>query len=449
MNKVKPSSVAGKFYTANKEELLTEIETFASSFARHYEYRSRAVIVPHAGYYYSGMLAYSGIRHLKKDVKNVFIIAPTHYVGFEGLALSKFDKWQTPLGEVEVNREINNQIVKKFYYSDFLDEAFESEHSVEVQVPFIQKILPDAKIIPILVGKIEYDKLSRVIEHFWENPENAFVISSDLSHFLPAKEARKTDNLTAEMIESADIEQFSHEQACGFTGVCALTKFVKNRGFSLIRVGMYNSGDVTGDNSKVVGYGGWFLYEGGKTAFIKKYFSNLLVKICKKSILAGFDDKEPELDYEEIPPVLFEKGACFVTLEKAGSLRGCIGSIIAHQSLIEDLVKNAYNAAFSDPRFMELEKDEFNDLSIAISLLSVPEKMHFKDEEDLLEQIIQNEDGIIIKEGGHQAVYLPSVWEQLPDKKMFLNSLKQKAGLSADYFSKTFEAYRYKAEYVK
>lgn len=449
MNKVKPSAVAGKFYTSGKEELVAQIETFSKNFSNHYEYRSRAVIVPHAGYYYSGMLAYSGIKHLKKDVKNVFIIAPTHYVGFEGLALSKYESWETPLGEIEVSREINNQIIKKFYYSDFLDEAFESEHSVEVQVPFIQSILPGAKIIPILVGQVENEKISKLIDYFWDDKENAFVISSDLSHFLPAKEARKVDNLTAEMIETADVEKFNREQACGSGGVCGLTGFVKDRGFSLVRVGMYNSGDVTGDNSKVVGYGSWFLYEGGKTHFIKKYFSDLLMKICKKSILAGIEDKEPDLDYEEMPPVLFEKGACFVTLEKHGSLRGCIGSIVAHQSLIEDLVKNAYNAAFSDPRFMPVEADEFNDLSIAISLLSAPEKMTFKDEDDLLTQIVQGEDGIIIKDGMHQAVYLPSVWEQLPDKKMFLNSLKQKAGLSATHFSETFEAFRYKTEYVK
>jgi AmmeMemoRadiSam system protein A len=130
-------------------------------------------------------------------------------------------------------------------------------------------------------------------------------------------------------------------------------------------------------------------------------------------------------------------------------LRGCIGSILAHRPLIEDLIENAKSAAFSDPRFNPVNFDEIKELSIAISLLSQPEKMHFSDEESLLKQIQPYKDGIIIKERHNQAVYLPSVWEELNDKKEFLNSLKIKAGLPPDYFSKTFEAYRFRCEYIE
>ena len=153
-------------------------------------------------------------------------------------------------------------------------------------------------------------------------------------------------------------------------------------------------------------------------------------------------------EFEEIPAVLEENGACFVTLEINGELRGCIGSIIAHQSLIEDLIKNAHNSAFSDPRFDPLRLDEFDNTSISISLLSAPVKMHFKDEADLLSKITPFVDGLIIKDDGYQAVYLPSVWEQLPVKTMFLSSLKLKAGMSTKHFSKTFEAYKFKTEYI-
>lgn len=445
MKKIKPTAAAGKFYTNNREDLLAQMDFFIANNAHDYKCKTRAIIVPHAGYMYSGQLACNGFQYLDKNVKNVFIIAPPHYVAVKNIALSVFEKWSTPLGEIEVNQEINTELVKKFG-CEFEDDAFVDEHSIEVQLPFVQKFLPYVKIIPILAGH-SYEKLTKIIAHYWQNPENAFVISSDLSHFYDTVQARKLDNTTAEMIESKDMDKFTPEQACGGVGICALVNFAKNRNYSLIRVGLTNSGDITGDNSRVVGYGSWLLYEGDKNSFIKKYFSNFAIETCKKSILSGLHQEIPQC--EKTPAVFNEFGACFVTLEKNGELRGCIGSVIAHRALIEDLVKNAQNAAFSDPRFQPLKKDEFNDLSIDVSLLSTPEKMHFENETDLLAQIRPFIDGLIIKDRSYQAVYLPSVWEQLPDKATFLNSLKIKAGLTPKYFSSTFETYRFTTEYIK
>jgi len=444
----KTPSVAGKFYTSDKAKLLEQLAEFRKNHQSEYEYTSRAIIVPHAGYEYSGQLASEGFGYLDKNVKNVFIIAPPHYVPVKNVALSIFSKWSTPLGDIEVNQEINQELVKKFG-CEFEDDAFEDEHSIEVQLPFLQVIMPNVKIVPLLAQNQE--KVYEIIEYYWENHENAFVISSDLSHFYDSQESRKIDAVTAEMIEVNNVDGFAPGQACGATGICGLVKFAKDKNYSMIRVGMVNSGDITGDKSRVVGYGSWFLYEGEKNEFIKKYFSKYVTYVCKKSILAGFEQKNPKL--EKIPQVLLEAGACFVTLEKktaAGKdLRGCIGSIIAHRPLIDDLVKNSQNSAFQDTRFTPLMRDEFEDLSISVSLLSAPEKINFKDESDLLSQIRPNVDGIIIKDGIHQAVYLPSVWEQIPDKEIFLDSLKIKAGMPPRHFSRTFEAYRFTVEYIE
>lgn len=442
--KIKPPAAAGKFYTNDKEELINQLNHFEKNNLHDYEYQTRAIIVPHAGYVYSGQLASAGFQYLDQNVKNIFIIAPPHYVPVKDASISSFDKWSTPFGEIEINKEINEELHQRFG-CEFQDEAFENEHATEVQVPFIQKLIPHAKIVPILASDSE--KITKIISNFWPNPENAFVISSDLSHFLSDSEARKVDSITAEMIDTKSFENFSHNQACGAVGIKGLVKFAKAKKYSFILVGMYNSGDITGDNSRVVGYGSWILYEGAKNQFIKTYFSDYVIDVCKKSILAGFNHQSPKL--ENIPAVFASEGACFVTLEKQGNLRGCIGSILAHRSLIDDLVKNAQNSAFSDPRFQPLRQEEFDELEIDVSLLSEPEKMEFEDEIDLLNQIRQNIDGIIIKERNYQAVYLPSVWEQLPDKILFLNSLKVKAGLSENYFSQTFEAYRFTTEYIK
>ena len=229
MTKIKPPSVAGKFYTDNKDELLSLLETFAKNHLRDYDCSSRAVIVPHAGYYYSGQLANNGIQYLGRTAKNVFIIAPTHNLPFEGLALSNFDKWSTPIGVIEVNQDINQDLIESFDYCNYLDEAFQSEHSAEVQVPFIQKMFPNASIVPILVGNIKFEKITKILNYSWANPDNVFVISSDLSHFHSSADARKIDKITATMIETGNFEGFTSEQACGAVGVLGLAEFAKEK----------------------------------------------------------------------------------------------------------------------------------------------------------------------------------------------------------------------------
>ncbi len=450
MEKIKQPSVAGMFYTDDRETLLKQIEHFRNNSKKDYEYTARAVIVPHAGYEYSGQLAFNGIQYLNPNAKNIFIFAPPHRVAVERTAVSSYSEWATPIGNVPVNKEINKILIERFG-SAYLDEAFAQEHSVEVQIPFLQNHLKNFNIIPILIGGENPSVIKDIIDYFYKDEDNAFVISSDLSHFHSSNKAKEIDNLTAEMIESASFQGFSHEQACGAMGVFALGAFAQEKNYSLIRVGLYNSGDVTGDNSRVVGYGSWLLYEGEKNRFIEKYFSKYTIDICRKSIQYALDTgkKMSAGQIEYVPEVFREQGACFVTLEIGHNLRGCIGSIIAHSPLIDDLVSNSYSAAFSDSRFRPLGKSEFEDVKINVSLLSTPTAMKFTDEADLLSQIVPYEDGIIIKDGYHQAVYLPSVWEQLPDKIEFLQSLKMKAGLSPDYFSKNFEAYRYGSVYIK
>lgn len=447
MKKIKHPSVAGTFYTSNPKELEQQINSFAQNSTEAYEYKSRAVIVPHAGLVYSGQLAYQGIRQLSKDLTTLFIIAPAHRVPFIGIALSSYDAWETPLGTIDINSAVVEDL-QELFEAKINDEAIKDEHSIEIQLPHVQKLFGDeVKIVPILVGTESPDKIRKIIEHYYEKDDKTgFIISSDLSHFLKDSDAKKIDAVTAEMIESLDVEKFNHQQACGSIGVLGLVDFAKSKDYSLIRVGMTNSSAATGDTSSVVGYGSWMLYEDQKNAFLKKYYSNFILNLCKASIESRFSGNE--VDFSR-PAVFDELGASFVTLEEDDMLRGCIGSIIAHRSVFDDMVSNAQNAAFSDPRFRPVGKDEVEKLSIAVSLLSEPQKMSFDDEEDLLEQIVPYEDGIIIKDGRYQAVYLPSVWEQLPDKKEFLESLKIKAGMSPKHFSETFEAYRYRCEYIK
>lgn len=449
MKKIKSASVAGKFYPENKSVLESLMREFEENNRKQYNYSTNAIIVPHAGYIYSGQLASEGFQYLNKNAQNVFIFAPAHYKPVDGIAVSSFDAWQTPLGDVDVNQKVTQVLIDHFD-AHINDDAIDPEHSLEVQVPFIQHYLPDAKIVPILVGDAELSIISEILYFFGKNEKNAFVISSDLSHFYHDSEAKKIDNVTADMIETQETADFNSRQACGSIGILGLVEFAKLQEFSLVRVNLQNSSVTSGDKNRVVGYGTWLLYQGTKEKFVKENFSELLLDICKKSIKEGFiTGRNLQVKPADFSEVLQQSGASFVTLEIDGELRGCIGSIIANKSLIEDIAQNAYSSAFSDSRFPPLTQEEFQNLDIAISLLSAPSQMTFDGEEDLLSQIEQDVDGLIIKDGYYRAVYLPSVWEQLPDKRLFLNSLKQKAGLWPDYFSNTFEAFRFRTEYIK
>lgn len=444
IKKIKQPSVAGTFYTSDKKELTAQINGFKNNSRNSYKTPTRAVIVPHAGLVYSGRLAYEGISQLDKNIKNIFIFAPAHRVGFSGIALTSYGAWSTPLGEIDINKTITKEIALNFGGKVY-DEAIAPEHSIEVEIPFIQTLFNDVKIIPILVGQENPEIIYRIINKYYKDTQNGFIISSDLCHYLPDDKAKMVDNYTAQLIETCTTDNFSHELACGATSILGLIQFAKEHNYSLIRIDMSNSGDATFDKSRVVGYGCWFLYEGERNEFIKENYSDFVLNLCRESI------KTKSVDISKIvyPKVFSEYGAVFVTLEKFGNLRGCIGSILPRRSLIEDIISNSQNAAYSDPRFKPVEKNEIKDLNIAVSLLSIPKPMKFKDEADLLNQIRKGIDGIIIKDKEHQAVYLPSVWELIPDKKEFLNSLKVKAGLPPNHFSKTFEAYRFETVYIK
>ena len=445
MLKIKEPSVAGSFYTDDAQALENQIKLFAKESKNEYEYKTRAVIVPHAGLVYSGRLAYEGISQIDSNVKNIFIFAPAHRVGFDGIALSGFDKWKTPLGEIDVNQDICKELAEK-YNAKVNDNALAPEHSIEIEVPVIQTLFKDIKIVPVLLGRTDFKIVFDILNEYYQNTENGFVISSDLSHFLTDKKAKELDNKTAQMIETGNIDDFVFEQACGALGIVGLVEFANKNNYSLIRIDMTNSSSISNDKSNVVGYGCWFLYEGDKNEFIKKYYSTFVINLAKYTLQNSFTNEEISVNY---PQVLDELGACFVTLEKFGQLRGCIGSIIAHQPLIADLIKHSKDAAFNDYRFNPVTENELKDIKVSISILTEPKKIDFTDEEDLLSKMVPNIDGIIIKDGRYQAVYLPVVWEQLPDKREFLNSLKMKAGLLPNHFSKTFEAYRFESIYIK
>ena len=250
------------------------------------------------------------------------------------------------------------------------------------------------------------------------------------------------------------------EQACGRNSIKGLMMVAREKGLSAITIDLRNSGDTAGNKDSVVGYGSWILTENNNTVKTMKFehrfkdstqalldeHGETMLTIAAKSILNVLANNGPtNLNLHAFPRELREKGACFVTLQKDGLLRGCVGTIHPAHPLVKDLAYNAYNAAFQDARFSKLTTEEISQhiVSIHISVLSPVEPLNFTDETDLIDQLRPGMDGLILAEGKHRGVFLPAVWQGLPNPKEFINHLKLKAGLPKDYWSRKIRAWRY------
>ncbi len=468
MTIIRPPAVAGTFYPNDADILRSEIDGLLDA-ALHSDAVSgdaspKAIIVPHAGLMFSGSLAALGfatVRALKDTIKRIVIIGPAHRMAFQGIALARADQFATPLGNMRCDLPALQKALA-LPHVQMLDDAHTLEHGLEIELPFIQRLFgeqSDIGIVPLLVSRCSPRQVHEVIEKLWGGPETLIVISSDLSHFHDYDTAKKMDNRTRAMIENFDAENIDTNDACGALPVAGMLIAARNRDMKIKTLGMRNSGDVTGDKSRVVGYGAWAVYDGkasgmgrdGEDDFTKatetliRTHGPAMLDLCRQSILHGMETGAPlQVAANEVGPELAAPGACFVTLKKAGQLRGCIGSIISHAPLATDLCENAFKAAFRDPRFAGLSRAEIgDDLELSISVLSPPQPFGFADEADFISKLTPFEDGIILSDGNRRGLFLPQVWDQLPDPKDFMAHLKRKAGLAMDHWSPNMRAERF------
>lgn len=458
---IRKAAVAGAFYPDDPKQLAHDIEGYLAQATPPRENKPlKVLIAPHAGYVFSGAVAasaYVQLLPIKDQIKRVVLLGPCHRVAVQGLALSSADCFDTPLGPVEIDKAFCRELSALPQIITF-DATHEQEHSLEVHLPFLKKALHDFKLVPLVVGQATPDQVAEVLDHAWGGPETLIVISTDLSHFLDYDSCKALDDRTIKAIETLTPEAIGDDQACGRIPLKGLLQLAKARGLSIETLDVKNSGDTAGPRNRVVGYASFALYEetvSRHEAFSRKTRAMLhrhggsLLQISAAVLKQAVRTKAPlDLDLTSFPAELQRPGASFVTLEKHGQLRGCIGSLSAHQAVAKDVGDNSFKAGFQDPRFKPLEQDELKDLSIHISLLSEAFALSFEDEADLLAQLRPFKDGLIIEDQGRRALFLPSVWEKLPDKTMFLSHLRQKAGLAATHWSSTFRAYRFVSEGV-
>ena len=257
--RVRQPAVAGLFYPDSPQELSAQVETFLAKVSAEGEPTPKAIVAPHAGYVYSGPIAASVYQRLRANdaqFERVVLLGPSHRVPFRGLACGSWDAFRSPLGQVPVDREVLRPLLASGLVTE-LDDAHLREHSLEVHLPFLQQVLGEFKLVPLVVGDATPEQVGRVLEQLWSGPETLIVVSSDLSHYHPYAEARMLDAATSRAIEALDYQALGWDDACGRVPLSGLLWLAARRGLHARTVDLRNSGDTAGDRAQVVGYGAY------------------------------------------------------------------------------------------------------------------------------------------------------------------------------------------------
>ncbi|MHC8440986.1 MAG: AmmeMemoRadiSam system protein B [Candidatus Eutrophobiaceae bacterium] len=408
---------------------------------------SKAIIVPHAGYIYSGDAAarvYAMLSAHASKIERVVLLGPAHRVYTQGVATSSATYFASPIGNIPIDLQWQDRL----QCLDFVhcsDEAHQQEHSLEVHLPFLQLALGKFKLIPLVVGDTSTEEVAKTLDCLWGGTETLLVVSTDLSHYHDYNNANRIDAETCRMISAFDHQSLSGERACGFHPMRGLLSQAAQRNMHIELLHRCNSGDTAGDKQRVVGYGAFALWEAEENDSALQQAKPRLLAVARRSIENGLAGKgECPVSLEEWEGELRGLRGVFVTLKCNGHLRGCVGHIDAKLPLPRAVAHLAHAAAFNDQRFSPLGADEYGQISVEISVLSSRRPLAFSSEQDLIGKLRPGEDGLVIALGHRQAVFLPAVWQELPNAEEFLSHLKEKAAIGQD--ESPTKAWRYTVE---
>jgi len=453
---LKRPNVSGSFYPADPQKLSQTIEAFLSK-AEPPDIKGEILVVisPHAGYEYSGGTAAYGYKAIgKRNYDTVIILAPSHYVDFKGAALWSKGSFRTPLGDIPIDELLAYSLMQSSPLFSYNPEAFSREHSVEVQLPFLQTVLSNLKIIPVVLGRIDFSEcqnLAVAISQVIEDKNCLLVASSDMYHGFNYQDGELKDIYTLSLIrqfqpqELYESIQDKRAQLCGGAAVVISMLVAERLGYEQIEVLNYtNSAKVMGKQRQgeyCVGYSSVVIYKQDNSAakslpdesiqkgegMLNQSQKKRLLEIARSSI-EHYLETGKKLDVSESDSALMEHCGAFVTLHKHNQLRGCIGNIIGQQPLYLTVRDMAVEAAVNDPRFPPLSKKELIDsgIEIEISVLSPLKKENNPDEIQL------GKHGVLIRKGYRSGVFLPQVATETGwSKEEFLSKLcASKAGLS-------------------
>jgi hypothetical protein len=423
---VRPAAVAGMFYEGRAETLQRIVDGMLREAGPREPTAMTGVVVPHAGHIYSGPVAASAYRLLPVSVRRVLLIGPSHFVPLRALASSSAVAWQTPLGDVPLDRDEIDRLVAQFPRDALMDDAAHaSEHCLEVQLPFLQRVLqPGWRLVPFVVGHLGASEVADVIAASLAAEGTLLVVSTDLSHYLPYERAASRDRATADRVAALQPGLIGDDDACGAYALRGALQYAAGHGAQVRVLDLRSSGDTAGPRDRVVGYGAFLIGPAGDR---RGRMLALARRTIEEALRTGRHSvpTPPALDED-----LREEGASFVTLRSAstGELLGCIGSLEAYRPLGVDVASHALDAAFHDPRFGALTARQAQDMRIDISVLGPLEEFACDGYQDLVARAPVGK-GLFITAGGYRATFLPQVWQELPQPAQFVAALWRKAGL--------------------
>ncbi len=481
---VRDPAVAGRFYPGDPDRLSVEIDGYLARgraalaqqppvLGARATIRLVGIVVPHAGTIYSGPTAgYAYAAIDPASVQRVVLLGPAHYVAVDGIGISSASAWRTPLGDVPLDGDLAADLRATVDAVVPADPAHAPEHSLEVQLPFLQRVLaPGWALVPLIVGPSLAQEVGAVIARCAALPSTLVVVSTDLSHYLDHESALAADARTIATILARDPQGLQAADACGRNPLRGLLAAAADADWAVRLLDSRTSGDTAGDRDRVVGYAAFAVTAGDGVRGVDGTRSGAgadlgpdpavavgrsepdlgriaaparmaLLALARHTIESALKTgHRPRLGADGWPedwgpgigppddPVLREPGAAFVTLRsEQGDLLGCIGSLTPHQSLVADVAQHAYDAAFSDPRFAPMTRDRAVGMVIDISVLSPTRAFRCSGYDDLLARLPVGS-GVLVQAGRHRATFLPAVWEQLPEPAAFLAALWRKAGM--------------------
>jgi len=457
---------AGSFYPATRAKLTAFIDRLTrqvkpAQVQHPAQTTLKALILPHAGFIYSGLTAAHASQVLKENqFKKIILLGPDHRIGFKGGAISDVAAYITPLGLIRLHEDASRLRMQSSLFQA-IPASDRLEHSLEVVLPFLQYYLKKFEFIPIVLGPNYIDHYAKALDPILDQ-NTLLVVSSDLSHYLRYSEAVARDQETIQMILDLDADKLlkRNNAACGKIPILVAINMARKHGWHPVLLHYSNSGDTAGDHSKVVGYAAIAFYGGSSMQnntvsplHLSKDQGQALVRLARRTIMERLGQKTSGDESDNLTDSCFkEMRGTFVTLTIKGKLRGCIGSLGATESILDGVRRNAVNASFNDPRFSPLKADELDQVDIEISILTEPQPLEYQDSADLLSKLRVNVDGVILRKGSASATFLPQVWEQLPQPEKFLSHLCEKARLSDDAWKnekEKLEVLTYQVQYFE
>ena len=432
--------VAGQFYPASASQLRTMIEKMVDEKAEREDVIG--LVSPHAGYVYSGPVAGAVISRVK--FKDTFIIlGPNHTGRGEPLSIMTEGKWQTPLGDVEIDTELAQHLLSITRHLQKDEAAQQFEHSIEVQLPFLQYFKPDIKIVPITLSFASLDAYKEIGEEIARaiidtGREAVLMASSDMTHYEPHDTAAKKDRRAINAILHLDEDELfrqveeHHITMCGVAPVASLIVAAREMGATSAELVRYQtSGDTSGDYSAVVGYAG---------IIIKAIAMHPLAQLAKNTIETYVNTGEVISPPQKLTPEMKQKAGVFVSLHRFGELRGCIGTFEpARKNVAGEIISNAVSSATRDPRFPPVAPEELEDLEYSVDVLTAPKPVKYEKELD------PKKYGVIVECGYRRGLLLPDL-EGVDTVDEQIDICRQKAGILPDEPINlySFEVRRYK-----